>query len=81
MALTLINRSEHAERAVISLRHGFFAGPARLRCLTGTTAATRVSGVAGADLAEGTAAPAGSTLVLDLPDRSFTLIEAEISEG
>ena len=81
VALTLVNRSEHAERAVISLRHGLFAGPARLRCLTGTTTATRVSGVAGADLAEGTAAPAGGTLVLDLPDRSFTLIEAEISEG
>jgi alpha-N-arabinofuranosidase len=81
VALTLINRSEHAERAVISLRHGLFTGPARLRCLTGTTTPTRVSGVVGADLSEGTAASAGNTLVLDLPDRSFTLIEAEISEG
>jgi hypothetical protein len=35
----------------------------------------------GADLSEGTAASAGNTLVLDLPDRSFTLIEAEICEG
>jgi hypothetical protein len=35
----------------------------------------------GADLTEGTATPAGDTLILDLPDRSFTLVEAEISGG
>jgi alpha-L-arabinofuranosidase len=80
LALTLVNRSERAERVEVSLRQGAFAGPARLRCLTGTDRATAVEGVQAADLAEGTAEPKDATLVLELPDRSFTLIEVGIKE-
>ena len=81
LALTLINRSEQAERAVLSLRSGRFARPVRLRCLTSAGQAVQVRGVEHADLSEGSAAPADGVLVLDLPDRSFTLVEAEISAG
>ncbi len=80
LALTLINRSEHAERAVISLRQAAIAAPARIRCLTGTGSPGRIAGVEETSLDDGSAAPADGVLALDLPDRSFTLVEAEISE-
>jgi hypothetical protein len=81
LALTLINRSEHPEQAVISIRDGFIAGPVRLRSLTGTGQAAPVSGVERSGLAEGSAEPAGGALVLELPERSFTLAEAGIRES
>jgi alpha-L-arabinofuranosidase len=78
LALTLVNRSEQPERAEITLAHGGFAGPARLRCATGTTRQAPVAGVQEADLATGTAEPTETTLVLELPASSFTLVEAGI---
>lgn len=81
LALTLINRSEHTEQVVISIRDGLIAGPVRLRSLTGTGQAAPASGVERSDLAEGSAEPAGGALVLELPERSFTLAEAGIRES
>jgi alpha-L-arabinofuranosidase len=79
LALTLVNRSERAETAEITLRRGSFTGPAQIRCLTGTGRTAEIEGVEEADLTQGTAAPSHATLALELPDRSFTLIEAAIS--
>ena len=79
LALTLVNRSEQAERVEITLRQGVFTGTAGLRCLTGRSRPARVEGVEEADLAAGTAAPKDATLVLELPERSFTLTEVGIS--
>jgi alpha-L-arabinofuranosidase len=81
LALTLINRSEQAERVVISLRHACFAGPAQVRCLSSTGQAAGAAGVARSDLAEGSAEPAAGTFHLELPDRSFTLVEAQICDS
>jgi len=82
LAVTLINRSEQGQRVRLRLRDGALAGPARLRSLTGTgkpLPADGITGVEDADLTAGTADPDGGELVLDLPDRSFTLVEADIA--
>jgi alpha-N-arabinofuranosidase len=82
LAVTLVNRSEHPERVRLRLRDGALTGPARLRSLTGTgkpLLADGITGVEAADLASGTADPTDGELVLDLPDRSFTLVEADIA--
>ena len=84
LALTLVNRSEQTEQVQISLRDGVFTGPATVRCLTGTGKTVQADGIAGveeADLAAGTVDPGGGGLVLELPDRSFTLVEASIAGG
>jgi alpha-N-arabinofuranosidase len=82
LAITLVNRSEHSERVRVRLRDGALTGPARLRCLTGTGKALQADGITGveeSDLATGTANPREGELVLDLPDRSFSLVEADIT--
>jgi alpha-L-arabinofuranosidase len=78
LALTLVNRSEQPERAEITLTGGAFAGLARLRCATGTTRQAPVAGVQETDLTTGTAEPGETTLILELPASSFTLVEAGI---
>ena len=53
-----------------------------MRCLTGTGKTVQADGIAGveeADLAAGTVDPGDGGLVLELPDRSFTLVEASIA--
>jgi alpha-L-arabinofuranosidase len=82
LAVTLVNRSEHTERVRLRLRDGALTGPARLRCLTGTGKALQADGITGveeSDLGTGTATPRDGELVLDLPDRSFSLVEADIT--
>jgi alpha-N-arabinofuranosidase len=79
VALTLVNRSQHSERVEVVLRDGSFEGAARLRCVTGTGRKSAVPGVEEADLSEGSEEAKGSTLVLDLPASSFSLVEAAVS--
>jgi alpha-N-arabinofuranosidase len=82
LAVTLVNRSEQPGQVRLCLRDGALTGPARLRCLTGTGKAVQADGITGveeSDLATGTVDPRGGELILDLPDRSFTLVEADIA--
>jgi alpha-L-arabinofuranosidase len=82
LAVTLVNRSEQPGQVRLCLRDGALTGAARLRCLTGTGKAVQADGITGveeSDLATGTVDPRGGELILDLPDRSFTLVEADIA--
>jgi alpha-N-arabinofuranosidase len=82
LAVTLINRSEQPGRVRLSLRDGVVTGLARLRCLTGTGKTVQADGITDveeSDLTTGTVNPHDGELVLDLPDRSFTLVEADIA--
>jgi alpha-L-arabinofuranosidase len=78
-AVSLVNRSESAERVEIVLRDGTFDGPARLQTVTGTTRRSPVPDVEEADLTEGTETPDGRTLVIELPPQSFTFVEAAVT--
>jgi alpha-N-arabinofuranosidase len=82
LAVTLVNRAEQPGQVRLRLRDGALTGQARLRCLTGTGQKVQAAGITGveeSDLATGTADPRGGELVLDLPERSFTLVEADIA--
>ncbi len=82
LAVTLVNRSEQPGQVRLRLRDGALTGSARLRCLTGTGQPLQADGITGveeSDLTTGTVDPRGGELVLDLPDRSFTLVEADIA--
>ena len=81
LAVTLVNRSDHAELTEIILRQGSFVSAARLRYLTGTGRPSPVEGVEEADLTDATAETKETTLVLELPARSFTLVEASVESA
>ena len=72
----LVNRSEEPERAEVVLRRGSFAGTARVRCVTGTGRPSAVDGVEEADLDDATVSTRDAQVVVELPARSFTLVEA-----
>ena len=76
LAVTLVNRSEEPERAEVVLRRGSFAGTARVRCVTGTGRPSAVDGVEEADLDDATVSTRDAQVVVELPARSFTLVEA-----
>lgn len=78
LALTLVNRSQEAERAEVRLRLGGFVGPVRLR--TATSGGRAGPGeVESTEVADGDAKPKDNTFVIELPAQSFTLAEANIS--
>jgi hypothetical protein len=79
LALTLVNRSESAEPCEIHLRRGVFAGSAKLRCVSASEQGSQVDGVESASLEDGEEKPRGADLSLELPARSFLLIEADIA--
>jgi alpha-L-arabinofuranosidase len=84
VAVTLVNRSHEAESARIALRDFSFDGPAVIRTLTeGSEAEPRaLPDVATAHLEEESEPAAGrSSVVLTLPPRSFTVVEAPIKHG
>ncbi len=81
LACTLVNRSEEPEEVVVELREGAFAGPARLRTVTGTGRRSPVPGVEEADVSEGSEKASGSSVVLVLPARSFTLVEVALARA
>jgi alpha-N-arabinofuranosidase len=78
VAVTLVNRAEEAQRVELELLGAAFDGPARVRTVTEErTAGNRVlPDVQTAVLDEGTEKPQGATTVVELPARSFTVIEA-----
>jgi alpha-N-arabinofuranosidase len=78
LAVTLVNRSEHDELTELTLERGIIAGPAQVTCVTGTGQPSSIEDVEQARCSEGEMVPSGSRLAVDLPARSFTLVEAKI---
>jgi alpha-L-arabinofuranosidase len=79
VALTLVNRSEEAERAEVMLVRHSFTGPAKMTCATGT-GQSGPEGIERTNVETGEVMPKGATVVLDLPARSFTMVESRIDE-
>jgi alpha-L-arabinofuranosidase len=83
VAVTLVNRHpDEPQTAELLLRDYNFAGPATITTVTeGGAAEPRVlPDVATAHLEHGTETPSGLTTVLNLPARSFTVVEAPIQK-
>jgi alpha-N-arabinofuranosidase len=80
VAVTLVNRGEDTQRTRVELLGVEFAGPALLRTVTDerTTEHRPLPEVRSATLDETTEKPNGANLILDLPARSFTVVEAPI---
>jgi alpha-N-arabinofuranosidase len=80
LAVTVVNRAEHDVTAELVLTDGRFAGPVRLRTLTAERdAGTRVlPDVSAATLAEATERADGPRVVLTLPAKSFTAVQADL---
>ena len=78
LAITVVNRSEHAEMVEARLRDADFAGPARVRCLTASDKPAPLEGVQAAELSEFTETSQGSALVLDMPASSLVAIEVAV---
>src|SRR5205823_3291573 len=74
LAVTLVNRSDDAQRVEITLTDSTFTGPAELHTVTAEhDPASRVlPDVETATVIEGSAETKERSLVLDLPARSFT---------
>jgi alpha-L-arabinofuranosidase len=81
VAVTVVNRSEHAEPARLVLRAGSFEGPVQLTVVTAEKDAQQrtLPDVQAATVTEGTEKPDGPVLELTLPARSFTLIESAVT--
>jgi alpha-N-arabinofuranosidase len=91
LSATIVNRDPGSADAVeLRLRDGTFAGPARVRTMTGTDRATNIfspgtgenpgSAIEGVNLEDGVEQPRGDVLVVKAPPSSFTVIEVPISE-
>ncbi|HEX3788830.1 MAG TPA: alpha-L-arabinofuranosidase C-terminal domain-containing protein [Pseudonocardiaceae bacterium] len=80
VAVTMVNRSDETQRVELDLPGAGFGGPARVRTLTQerSPAGRVLPDVETAVLDEVTEKPYGSSLVLDLPARSFTVLEAPL---
>jgi alpha-N-arabinofuranosidase len=81
VSVTVVNRSlEGSLRTEVVLRGYSFNGEARVRVLTdaGAAPAGTVPGLAQVDCQEGTEAAKGDRVMLDLPPRSFSVMEAPI---
>ena len=80
---------ESADAVELRLRDGTFAGPARVRTMTGADRAANIfsSGTAdipgieieGVNLEDGAEQPRGDVLVVKAPPSSFTVIEVAIA--
>jgi alpha-L-arabinofuranosidase len=82
LALTVVNRGEAEEQVEVTLQGAMFANGAELRCLTGTGRLVPVGaagGVEEVDLAQVIVEPKGDTLALEVPARSFSLLEANLA--
>jgi hypothetical protein len=79
--LALVNRGDNsAERVEVELLEGVFGPNARIRVLTAASELAKrvLPDVEPVDLEEVKEAPRGEVLVLDLPPRSFTMIETTL---
>ena len=78
LALTLVNRSESQEKAEIRLRDGLLGAVVRVRTLTGSSKPKQPAGTEQVELSDTSTNTRGSGTVLDLPPKSFTLLEADL---
>jgi alpha-N-arabinofuranosidase len=78
LALTLVNRADDAQTVRVDLAGATFAGPVRLRTVTGEhdPADRPLPDVQSATVTEGSEDPKDGSVVLVLPGRSFTALEA-----
>jgi alpha-N-arabinofuranosidase len=78
LAVTVVNRAEHDVTAELVLTEGTFAGPVRLRTVTAErdAGARALPDVESATLDDGTERPEGARVVLTLPAKSFTSVQA-----
>jgi alpha-N-arabinofuranosidase len=90
LSATIVNRDPESTDAVeLRLRDGTFAGPARVRTMTGTDRAANIFSPGTADipgveieavnLEDGAEQPRGDVLVVKAPPSSFTVIEVAIA--
>ena len=82
VAITLVNRSpEEPETAEVLLREASFDGPATIRTVTAARsgAARTLPDVEAAQLEEGSENTKGGVVAVRLPPRSFTVIEAAMT--
>jgi alpha-N-arabinofuranosidase len=82
VAVTLVNRSPEEEPAEVLLRDYTFAGPAQVRTVTAARPgdARTLPDVETAQLEEGSENPKDGMVAIRLPPRSFTVIEAEMTD-
>ena len=78
VALSMVNRSEHAEQVDVVLRQGVFAADATVRCVIGDGSPASVPGVEAAQVSEGSAPHKDATVSVTLPPRSYVLMEARV---
>jgi hypothetical protein len=83
VAVTLVNRSPEDEQAEVLLRDYSFAGPAQIRTVTAARPgdARTLPDVETAQLEEGSENPKDGMVAVRLPPRSFTVIEAAMTDG
>jgi alpha-L-arabinofuranosidase len=82
VAVTLVNRSPEEEPAEVLLRDYTFAGPAQIRTVTAARPgdARTLPDVETAQLEEGSEHPKDGMVAIRLPPRSFTVIEAAMTD-
>jgi alpha-L-arabinofuranosidase len=82
VAVTLVNRSPEEELAEVLLRDYTFAGSAQIRTVTAARPgdARTLTDVETAQLEEGSEDPKDGVVVIRLPPRSFTVIEATMTD-
>ena len=83
VAVTLVNRSPEEELAEVLLRDYTFAGSAQIRTVTAARPgdARTLTDVETAQLEEGSEDPKDGVVAIRLPPRSFTVIEATMTDG
>jgi len=79
LAVTLVNRSEEKEEVEILLRHLSFRGTVRRRNVTGSSKPLAPEGCEPVELDDDVATAHDDSVVLELPARSFTLVEAPVA--
>lgn len=79
LALTLVNRSEDAERVEVTLGAETFKGTGSLQTVVGSDQPSRAPGAQEASTHEGEVEPKDAVVVLDLPPKSFTLFQSGIA--
>ena len=82
VAVTLVNRSPSEELAEVLLRDFTFAGSAQIRTVTAARPgdARTLTDVETAQLEEGSEDPKNGVVAVRLPPRSFTVIEAAMTD-
>jgi hypothetical protein len=82
VAVTLVNRSPSEELAEVLLRDFTFAGPAQIRTVTAARPGDprTLPDVETAQLEEGSEHPKDEMVAVRLPPRSFTVIEAAMTD-